>query len=79
MKHREGKKESDLEVSLYCCWGLNIWGCSLKTRSLCRCSASWMKAKSASVKLFRSMPYTSAPKSTLLCGPCSMRLRWPVV
>ena len=45
-----------LDVSRYCCWGLSICGCSLNTNILCLCSASEMNSKSASVKLFRSIP-----------------------
>jgi hypothetical protein len=45
-----------LEVSLYCCCGVNICGCSLNTSILCLCNESEMKLKSASVKLFKLMP-----------------------
>lgn len=38
-----------------------------------------MKSKSASVKLFKSIPYISAPKSTLLDAACLIGTTRPVV
>lgn len=70
---------TNLDVRRYCCCGESICGCSLKTSSLCLCKASEMRSKSASVKLFRSIPYTSAPKSTPLDGPCCIETTLPLL